>query len=226
MLTISPHAARNGSDQSPVRLNGFGVRGVRAHMGRVSTEDHATSCGADGWIDKISRAWARSPANTLALARLLHQARQSVKHGQWSVLWRSPRIPFSKRKAEMLVTVGEVLGGVNAQNSAHLPSAWNTLYYIAQLGRTLTKQLIAAGRIHPRLLLRQARELVAEHRPGTARKSRTPLTLKRRLERFPNFVLAQAANWSSAERQLVHVQLKRLLEAVSPKSNNLVTKPK
>jgi hypothetical protein len=121
---------------------------------------------AGNWIDKISRAWARGPANTLALARLLHQARQSMKHGQWSHIWRSPRLPFSKRKAEMLVTVGEVLGGLNAKNSAHLPTAWNTLYYIAQLGQTLTEQLIGEGRIHPRFLLRQARELVAEHRPG------------------------------------------------------------
>jgi hypothetical protein len=191
----------------------------------VDRADRAKQNGADGWIDKISRAWARGPANTLALARLLHQARQSVKHGQWSHLWRSPRIPFSKRKAEMLVTVGEVLGGVTAKNSAHLPSAWNTLYYIAQLGQTLTEQLIAEGRIQPRLLLREARELVAEHKPEGVRKSRTASTLKRRLDRFSNFVLAHAANWSLAECQLVRAELKRLLKAVSPKSNNLVNNP-
>src|ERR1022692_1471273 len=113
MKTILGSSRRNGS---PVHLNGFGFRDFRSHTGRASTEDNAKACGADGWIGKISRAWARGPANTLALARLLHQARQSVKHGQWSLLWRSPRIPFSKRKAEMLVTVGEVLGGVTAQN--------------------------------------------------------------------------------------------------------------
>ena len=222
MRMISPHAGRNGSDESAVRLNGFGVRTVRAHMGRVSTEDGATPLDAGDWIDKISRAWARGPTNTLALARLLNQARQSMKHRQWSHLWRSPRLPFSKRKAEMLVTIDKVLGGVTAKNSARLPAAWNTIYYIAQLGQALTEQLIAEDRIHPRLLLRKARELVAEHRPGKVRKSHTPLTLKRRLDRFSNFVLAHAANWSLAECQLVHAKLKCLLKSVSPKSNHLV----
>jgi hypothetical protein len=194
-------------------------------MGRVSIKDRAKPCGADRWIDKISRAWARGPANTLALARLLHQARGSMKHGQWSHIWRSPRLPFSKRKAEMLVTVGEILGGITAKNSAHLPTAWNTLYYIAQLDQTLTEQLIAEGRIHPRLLLREARELVAEHRPARVRKSRTPSMLKRRLDRFSDFVLVHAANWSSADCQLVRAELKRLLQAVSAESNNLVNNP-
>jgi hypothetical protein len=203
-------------------LNGFDARAVRPHVDRVSTKDRAKPPETGGWIDKISRAWARGPANTLALARLLHQARQSMKHGQWSHIWRSPRLPFSKRKAEMLVTVGEVLGGLNAKNSAHLPTAWNTLYYIAQLGQTLTEQLIAKGRIHPRLLLRKARELVAEHRPGMACKNRTPSTLKRRLDRLSGFVLAHAANWSPAECQLVHDELKRLLKTFAPNSNNLV----
>ena len=184
MRTISPHAGRNGGDESPVRLDGFGVRAVRPHVGRVSAGYPAKPLRAGDWMDKISRAWARGPANTLALARLLHQARQSMKHGQWSHFWRSPRLPFSKRKAEMLVTVGEVLGGITAKNSAHLPTAWNTLYYIAQLGQTLTEQLVAVGRIHPRLLLREARELVAEQRPGMACRSRTPSTLNRRLNRF------------------------------------------
>jgi hypothetical protein len=148
-----------------------------------------------------------------------------MKHGQWSHIWRSPRLPFSKRKAEMLVTVGEVLGGITAKNSAHLPTAWNTLYYIAQLSQTLTEQLVAEGRIHPRLLLREARELVAEHRPGMACKSRTPSTLNRRLNRFSNFVLAHAANWSPGECQLVRDELKRLLKTFASNSNNLVNNP-
>jgi len=213
---------RNGSDEFPVRLNGIASAGVCTGVARFSKEDRPKPCGVGGWIDKISRTWARGSANTLALARLLHQARQNMKHGQWSDLWRSPRLPFSKRKAEMLVSIGQVLGGLNAKNSARLPAAWNTIYYIAQLGQALTEQLIAEDRIHPRLLLRKARELVAEHRPGKVRKSHTPLTLKRRLDRFPNFVLAHAANWSLAECQLVHAKLKCLLKSVSPKSNHLV----
>jgi hypothetical protein len=218
MRTISPQVGQSGSDESPIRLNGFGLKVVCPHVGKISTECRAKRFETTGWIDKISHAWALGPANTLVLARLLHQARQSMKHGQWSRIWRSPRLPFSKRKAEMLVTVGEVLGGLNAKNSAYLPTAWNTLYYIAQLGQTLTEQLIAKGQIHPRELLREARKLVAEHRPGRVCKGRTPSTLKRRLDRFSNFVLARAANWSLVECQLVHVELKRIQKVVAPES--------
>ena len=89
----------------------------------------------------------------------------------------------------------------------------------------MTEQLIAEGRIHPRLLLREARELLAECKLGTARKSHTPLALTGRLNRFSNFVLAHAAKWSSAERQLVRAELKRLLKVVSTKPNNLVNNP-
>jgi hypothetical protein len=217
---ISPHAARSGNGESPVRLNGFGICAVRPRMGRVFLEDRAELCEADGWIDKISRAWARGPENTLALARLLHQARHSMKHGQWSRLWRSPRLPFSKRKAEMLVTVSEVWGELTAKNAARLPAAWNTLYHIAQLGQTFAEELIGEGRIHPRLLLREARELVAEYKPEKVLKSRASSPIKRRLDHFSNFVLTHAANWSSAECQLVRAELKRLLKAVSPKSNH------
>ena len=192
---------------------------------RSPSPNRMEPCGIDGWIDKISRAWKGGPENTLALARLLHQARRSMEHGQWIPLWHSPRIPFSKRKAEMFVTVGEALGGLTAKKSAHLPSACNTLYYIAQPGRRLTGQLIAKGRIHPRLPLRELRALVTEHRPERVSKIRTPLTLKRRLNRFSNFVLAHAPNWSSAEGQLARAELKHLLKAVSPKSNNLVNHP-
>ena len=56
------------------------------------------------WVKAISAAWARGAANTLALARLACQARDQLPRGEWSRLWKSGRLPFSKRKADMLVT--------------------------------------------------------------------------------------------------------------------------
>lgn len=95
----------------------------------------------------------------------------SMEHGQWSRLWRSQQLPFSKRKAEMLVIIGRGLGGTNAQTLARLPSGWNTLYYIAQFGQKSAERMITEGRIHPRLQLRQARELLAEFKPALAKKT-------------------------------------------------------
>ena len=113
MRTIGPQEGRKRSDESPVRLNGCGIRYVRSPIAKVSIRIHAEPCGINGCIDKINRAWKGGPENTLALARLLHRARQRLKHGQWSPLWRSERVPVSKRKAEMLVIIGQGLGGTN-----------------------------------------------------------------------------------------------------------------
>jgi hypothetical protein len=146
-----------------------------------------------------------------------------MEHGLWSKLWRDERRPFSKRKAEMLVVIGAGLKGLNANICAHLPSSWRTLYYIAQLGQALPERLIANGRIHPRLRLREARELLAEFRPELAQRKSTLSPLNRRLIRFSDFVLAHAVARSSSDRQLVRAVLKRLLDAISPKPNVFVT---
>ena len=118
-----------------------------------------------------------------------------MEHGQWSRLWRSQQLPFSKRKAEMLVIIGRGLGGTNAQTLARLPSGWNTLYYIAQFGQKSAERMIAEGRIHPRLRLREARELLAGFMPELAKKSPTSSPLMRRLACFSRFVLMQAVSW-------------------------------
>jgi hypothetical protein len=55
--------------------------------------------------------------------------------------------------------------------------------------------MIAEGRIHPRLRLREARELLAGFMPELAKKSPTSSPLMRRLACFSRFVLMQAVSW-------------------------------
>ncbi len=209
MRTIRSHAGQNGSDESPVRLNGIGVRAIRPHVGRVFRAYRTKPCEAGDWIDKISRAWACGPANALALARLLHQARQSMKHGQWSHIWRSPRLPFSKRKAEMLVTVGEVLGGITAKNSAVFAYCleYPLLYHPAWRDIDQADDCRIQDSSSP--VAARGAGIGRRTRPGRVSKRRTPPTLKRRLDRFSNFVLAHSANWPPAECQLVRAELER-----------------
>src|ERR1039458_7135402 len=59
------------------------------------------------WADDIMKAWGRGAANTLALAKIVSQARRSLAFGEWSDLWRLGKMPFSKRKADMLKAIGE-----------------------------------------------------------------------------------------------------------------------
>ncbi len=221
-MRAKPKVGWNGNDEYPVRPSGLRIRCAQSPIAKVAIPIHVEPCEINGWIDKISRAWKGGPENTLALARLLHQARRSMEHGQWSRLWRSERVPFSKRKAEMLVMVGEGLGGTNAQTFAHLPAGWNTLYYIAQLGQELAERLIAEGRIHRRLRLRQARELTTEFRPDLAPKRPGSSPLKRRLDGFSKFVQTHSATWSRPDRQLFHAELKRLFKTVPFTSTTLM----
>jgi hypothetical protein len=147
-----------------------------------------------------------------------------MEHGLWSKLWRDERRPFSKRKAEMLVVIGAGLKGLNANICAHLPSSWRILYYMAQLGRATTEALIGEDLVHPRLQLHEARELLAEFKPELVRKS-TASSLTRRLIHFSKFIRRRAVTCSSTDRQLVQTELKRLLDALSQRSNDSVTHP-
>ncbi|HXR04836.1 MAG TPA: hypothetical protein VN836_09030, partial [Verrucomicrobiae bacterium] len=73
------------------------------------------------WIQLIHQVWIRGANRTLELSRLMNRARQSLPYGSWSRLLQSGGLPFSRRKGEMLVVVGQGVGGLNAQNSAQLP---------------------------------------------------------------------------------------------------------
>jgi len=166
------------------------------------------------WIDRIATTWARGAVGTLELARLVAKARDDLEYGEWSRLWGSGEIPFSKRKGEMLVVIGKGVGGLDAQNSAHLPVAWTTLYYLARLGPSLITRLIDEGRVHSDLSLHEAQTLVAAHRPGTSRRKARP-GIKARLSRLAQFVRVSLLGWSAAERRLVRIELLRLADQVA-----------
>jgi len=66
-----------------------------------------------GWVQRNCQLWAQGPASTIALAKAVLRARQSLAHGQWAQLWRLKGIPFCQSKAGMLLFVGRGLGELN-----------------------------------------------------------------------------------------------------------------
>jgi len=154
-------------------------------LGEIPSSQTRQRLSIPDWVREISEAWTRGAANTLLVARLVSQARNSLQYGGWSQLWRSGQIPFSKRKGEMLVVIGSALGNLPAQTSAQLPWAWNTLYRVARLGRPVAERLIQQGRIYPGLTLQEAKALLAEFRPERVRKAST---VKQRVARFIVYV--------------------------------------
>ena len=165
------------------------------------------------WVREISQAWGRGPANILELARLVCQARESLRYGEWTQLWRSPGVAFSKRNADRLVTIGTGLGEADETNWSHLPCAWRTLYYLAQLGWPSVKRLIEEGKVHPRMTIKEARALQAQYRPEMAQRPRCS-TVQQWLARVAASLEQRAVSWSLEERNLVQAGLWRLAEQI------------
>jgi hypothetical protein len=154
------------------------------------------------WANRIMQTCQRDAANTLELARLLSRARADLEgRGQWSQLLRLDVLPFEKAKADRLVLVGRTFTASRANASIwrHLPCSCLTLYRLAQLGGAKVRQLIIERRIHPGLTLREAKALLAKHRPDAAEKA-PALAFRNWMARMRRSLRKNAANWSDEER--------------------------
>jgi len=160
-------------------------------------------------VDEIKRVFARRASSTRELAKIVAAARNSCHHGEWADLCKSRRLPFSKRKADMLVTIGNSIGELNEQTFAHLPQGWSILYQLSRLARTVLLAAIRDGTIHPALTLQEAKDLLAESK-GT-KNIRKP-TLRQRLQKFHNFIRTHFHDWTPQEQQWARCELLRLAD--------------
>src|SRR5260370_31311769 len=65
------------------------------------------------WTSRINFVWGRGTATALELALVVHAARRRLARGEWSSLWQSGRIRFSKRNGDMLATIAKNLECLN-----------------------------------------------------------------------------------------------------------------
>ena len=164
------------------------------------------------WIDEVHRLWAQGATSTLALARVVYQARRTLAYGDWTRLWAPGVIPFSKRKAEMLAATGKGIGLIDAQTFAHLPRHWSVLYYLSQLGQAVVEQLVRTGTIHPGLTLQEARALAARHKGQEPPRRRE--NLRQKLRQFEKFVAATLSEWTIDERRWTQCRLNSLAKKI------------
>lgn len=151
----------------------------------------------------------------MEMAKVVLAARHRLRYGEWSKLWQSGRMPFSKRKGEMLVVIGERLGCIDAQSFAHLPVGWSVLYWLARLQRGILTRLVEEGVIHPKLTLREARELVAKVNGCSTQVSTKTSAVQRRLRGFCRYVERTFAAWCPADREFARSELSRLIRQIS-----------
>jgi hypothetical protein len=174
----------------------------------IESVPESSARSLEQWILLFKKSWTRGAGSTLDLARTLCTARTSLRHGQWAELWRrgATEIPFSKRKGDMLVRIGETFRTANEQTSAHLPLGWNILHCIARLGLPLVERLIAEGRIHPRLTLNQAQDLLDQYGLRKAKRSQSS-RVRQRVVRFVKFVQDNWPDLSEEDRRFTRGQL-------------------
>ena len=167
------------------------------------------------WIAEIKKVWARGSGSTLDLARVVSAAKNRLQrhYGQWSRLWKSEqKMPVSKSTADRLATVGDRMGWADSATSLNLPRGWNILYCLARLDRQTLELLIQQEFIHPKLTLREAKDLVARLK---GIKPNTPkANVRERLRRFAGFVRDTVRDWESDERELAMRTLTRLIEDI------------
>jgi hypothetical protein len=188
---------------------------------RTTPEGATTASGrsrASDWIGEINRAWSRGGTHTMELARVMVAARNRLRYGEWSGLWKSEQMPFAKRKGEMLVVVGDRLGWIDAQYIAHLPASWNVLYWLAKLREEIFRKLIEEGTIHPKLTLGEAKELVARFNGRRRKKKLAGINVKRRLRQFCEYVERTVSQWKPDDRKLAKQELTGLIEQIDAAS--------
>jgi hypothetical protein len=137
-----------------------------------------------------------------------------MEYGEWAKFCRDKQMPFSKSKAEMLIIIANALEHTPAHLRGHLPKAWNSLYYVARLGRRVIERLVSEGRITPELPIREARALLVAHDAQACRKTKATVS-KLRLAQFAKFVQSSLPSWSTEERQTVKAELLQLANTIA-----------
>ena len=136
-------------------------------------------------------------------------------YGQWTRLWKADqKMPVSKSTADQPAVIGQRMGGLDSQTSENLPRGWNILFCLAGLDRGTLVHLIQQGFIHPKLTLREAKELVARLR-GKPTEARTrKANLRQWLRRSAEFVHNNVSDWEPDELELATEGLTRLIEQI------------
>jgi len=168
--------------------------------------------GAD-WATEIRRLWAEGEFRVIELAKAVVRAKLQLRRGEWTALWLDSNVPFSQRKAEMLVVVGARLAWANPQTFAHLPQGWSILYYLARIERIDLEDFIVRGIVHPRMTLSEAKKLLKVGH--TADPMLKLLPDSNHLNRFSTFVRETLPLWSEDQRMLVRAELRDILSLIS-----------
>lgn len=161
-------------------------------------------------INEVTTAYERYNHSAIELGGVLASIRNELKPiRKWTAFLKSKRLPFSRRKAEMLIAIHARFATTDAQMFAQMPSGWSVMYTLSSLSTDELKQAIASGELSYRTTLADARVLAG--RPLSA-----PTGAESWANRVVNQLQSRAPEWSKTEREAVCAKLTAAAAQITP----------
>ena len=126
---------------------------VKATHANGSVDQKAAKPTVQFFVKEIAATWRKSVENIIDTGRLLIRAKQELSHGKFQKMFGDKsslddKLPFSLRKAEMLMKIAEHPVISDPKLVSLLPPSWSTLHALTQLPDEILKEELAKGAIN------------------------------------------------------------------------------
>lgn len=119
----------------------------------------------DEWAQRISTRLTQCAEAILDVGRMLCQAKQELRHGEFLEMVDS-RLRFSASTAQRLMAVARDPRITNTAHAQYLPPSWMTLYELTRLPDPVLEEAFEQGRITPEMRRKDAVRLLREAKNG------------------------------------------------------------
>jgi Protein of unknown function (DUF3102) len=114
---------------------------------KLATKRPAPKTSPEEWAARISARWQDAAQDFIETGKELIAAKADLGHGAFLKMIEE-RLPFSARKAQMLMRIAENPVLSNTKHVSHLPPSWGTLYRLTELPDRELEQMLTDGRIN------------------------------------------------------------------------------
>ena len=158
---------------------------------------------------KITLSWQKSIEGILEAGSLLIQAKAELEHGDFERMVANS-CPFGIRTAQMLMRIASHPILSNTQNSAHLPSAWNTLAELAKFEPQELSHAIGNHWVKPEMTREDVGHLHRRVRVALRTVGRKPARMKNTPPNFMKLLRRELSGFNEAIKTLDKMEMEAL----------------
>jgi N6-adenosine-specific RNA methylase IME4 len=108
----------------------------------------------DQWAEAIIGCWRVGVRAIIETGQVIAQAKKALPYGEFTAMVET-KLPFKRRKAQMLMEIAADPRLLDAHVLAHLPPMWTVLHPITKLDDPTLYACIEDGTIHPDMVGRE-----------------------------------------------------------------------